>query len=154
MFTRRTYLRLAALAGAYALAGCTNRPKPAEPLLDEEPDYGKWFDGVGTYDGTHDHRGEGAVEIAVGAPGDLGNYRFAPAAVAVTPGTTVVWRWTGNGGGHDVRAADGSFSSGALVTREGHTFSHTFTDEGVFNYYCTPHQSMGMRGAVVVTALE
>lgn len=152
MFTRRTYLELVGLAGVLALAGCTTRAAPSNPLIDDEPDYGTWFDGVSNYDGTHDLRGKTAVEIKVGAKGNLGNYKFAPAAVAVSPGTTVTWRWTGKGGGHDVMAADGLFHSGTLATKEDHIFSRTFNDEGVFMYYCAPHRSMGMRGAVYVTS--
>lgn len=152
MFTRRTYLQLVGLAGGLALAGCTTVPVITTPHIEDEPDYGTWFDDVSNYDGTYDHRGETPVEVAVGAKGGLGHYKYAPAAIAISPGTTVTWRWTGNGGGHDVVAGDGSFGSGALQTREDHTFSHTFSEEGVFTYYCTPHKSMGMRGAVFVTA--
>ena len=41
------------------------------------------------------------------------------------------------------------FTSGDLVDGPGHTFEQVFADPGVFKYYCSPHKSMGMKGAVV-----
>ena len=53
-----------------------------------------------------DMTGSGSVEVAVGAEGNGGNFAFEPAAIRVSPGTTVNWTWTGNGGAHNV-VADG-----------------------------------------------
>jgi halocyanin-like protein len=109
-----------------------------------------WLDGVGNYDRTVvDATGESEVEITVGAEGNGGNLAFDPPAVRVSTGTTVVWTWTGAGGAHNVAAADGSFES-ELVSEEGHTFSRTFEEPGVVEYVCTPHETLGMKGAVVV----
>lgn len=69
--------------------------------------------------------------------------------MAASSGTTVTWRWTGRGGGHDVVADNGAFASGDLVT----TADHTFDVPGVYKYYCPPHRATGMCGAVFV-ALE
>jgi halocyanin-like protein len=114
-----------------------------------EPDYGDWFDDVGNYDGTFDARDRAAVAVEVGANVDGVPFGFEPAAVRVSPGTTVTWEWTGEGGAHDVAAVDGSFGS-ALVDEPGHTFTHTFESAGVYRYACTPHEPLGMKGAVVV----
>ncbi|WP_276256108.1 halocyanin domain-containing protein [Halomontanus rarus] len=113
----------------------------------EEYDFGDWFDNTGNYDGVEDHTGEDEVTVMVGT-GSSG-YEYSPAAIAVDSGTTVVWEWTGDGGGHDVVADGGSFES-ELQTSEGDTFEHTFDDTGTYEYYCNPHVSMGMKGAVVV----
>ncbi|PSQ57584.1 MAG: halocyanin domain-containing protein, partial [Halobacteriales archaeon SW_9_67_25] len=32
----------------------------------------------------------------------------------------------------------------------GFTFEHTFGEDGLFNYFCQPHKSVGMKGSVVV----
>ena len=155
MFTRRNFTQAVGLLGLASLAGCLDTARASDdPKLDAEPDYGDWFDGVSNYDGTYDYRGGTGPIVEVGASGDLGFYKFSPAAVAVSPGATVTWRWTGKGGAHDVRAADGSFGSGEPVDHAGHTFSHTFDAPGVYTYYCTPHGSMGMRGAVYVAPAE
>ncbi|MFC7095878.1 halocyanin domain-containing protein [Halobaculum marinum] len=114
-----------------------------------EPDFGGWFDGVANYSSTVDQRGESEVSVEVGVENGDGPYGFGPASVRVDPGTTVTWEWNGQGGSHNVVANDGSFES-ELVAEAGHTFSHTFESEGVYEYYCQPHEALGMKGAVVV----
>jgi len=112
--------------------------------------YDGWLDGVDNYDGTHDYRDEDEVVVEVGAGNGL---LFGPAAILIDPGTTVVWEWTGEGGGHNVVASDETFDSGDPVPDEGTTFEHTFdgTEEGdVFNYVCTPHEAVEMKGVVAV----
>jgi halocyanin-like protein len=89
------------------------------------------------------------VTVAVGAEGNGGNFAFDPAAIRVSSGTTVVWNWTGQGAQHNVVAEDGSFES-ELTEEEGFTFEHTFSESGTYEYACTPHRSLGMKGAVVV----
>ena len=151
---RRRFVRSIGLAGALALAGCTGRTSSPGQKLDPEPSYGGWFDGVSNYDGTLDLRGRDTVAVEVGARGNLGYYKYAPAAIAVSPGTTVEWTWSGKGGVHDVRAESDSFRSGDPVAEKGHTYSHRFDSPGVYKYYCTPHRSMGMKGAVFVALDE
>ncbi|QKG94066.1 halocyanin domain-containing protein [Halorubrum salinarum] len=114
--------------------------------LGEEPDYGGWMEGANNYEQTVDATGQDEVTVSVGAGDGLS---FGPAAVAVSTGTTVVWEWTGQGGGHNVAADSGAFES-ETVTEEGHTFEYTFEETGTFTYECTPHSSVGMKGAVVV----
>ncbi|MFC4990442.1 halocyanin domain-containing protein [Saliphagus infecundisoli] len=112
----------------------------------EEYDFGDWFNDVDNYDGVVDHTGENEVTVRVGA-GQEG-YQFDPAAIAVDTGTTVVWEWTGDGGGHNV-VADDSFES-EIQTDEGATFDQTFEEAATYEYYCSPHVNQGMKGAIVV----
>ena len=156
--SRRTYLQgvgALAVASMAGLSGCASgQAKPVtepEPRtrLPTEPSYDDWFDGVGTYRGTDDLRGRETVTVTVGAKDAFGYFAFDPAAIAVSPGTTVTWVWSGEGGGHDVVALDGTFAS-PLSDRPGTTFGHTFDASGVVTYYCTPHRGMGMRGAVAI----
>ena len=98
-------------------------------------------------DGPTDYTGQSEVEVANGA-GTRG-MAFDPAAIAVSPGTTVVWQWTGRGGEHDVVAVDGSFES-ELVESDSKTFSHTFDASGEWIYNCSEHERRGMKGVVVV----
>jgi halocyanin-like protein len=116
-------------------------------FLDDEPDYDGWFDDVENYEGTLDMTGRDEVEVSNGA-GDEG-LLFDPPAILVDPGTEVTWEWTGEGGSHDVTEVDGAFES-ELTDEAGHTFSHTFEEEGTFLYVCSPHEAMEMKGAVVV----
>ncbi|MFC6976072.1 plastocyanin/azurin family copper-binding protein [Halomicroarcula sp. GCM10025709] len=40
--------------------------------------------------------------------------------------------------------------SGSLASSADTTYSHTFETEGTYRYVCTPHEGLGMKGAVVV----
>ena len=113
--------------------------------------YDGWLDGVNNYDGTHDRRGQDEVRVTVGA-GDNG-LLFGPAAVLIDPGTTVVWEWSGAGGGHNVVEADEELFASETISDAGHTFEHTFADAedgDTFEYSCEPHESVGMKGAIAV----
>jgi halocyanin-like protein len=114
------------------------------------PDFGGYLDDVGNFDGSvADARGQGEVTVAVGSEGNGGNLAFDPPAVHVDAGTTVVWEWTGEGGSHNVIHEGGNFES-ELTAEGGFTFEHTFESDGIYNYYCQPHKSLGMKGSVVV----
>lgn len=99
---------------------------------------------MSTYTRTLDWRGEADITVDVGTNGANGYYSLRPPAVAVSPGTKVTW--TGKGGTHNVVASDRSFDSGPLTDHA----DHTFDEPGVYTYYCGPHASLGMKGAVVV----
>lgn len=103
-----------------------------------------WFDDVPNYEGVSDSRGESTVRVLVGPNDEL---TFDPPAIRVDPGTTVVWEWAA--GFHDVTATDDAFQS-EMTDAVGHEFTQTFEEEGIHTYVCTPHESAGMKGAVVV----
>lgn len=146
---RRTVLGTAATGlAATTLAGCLGSASGSTEEPAESADFGDWFDGVAAYDGVVDATGRDSVAVEVGASIGGKHHSFAPAAVRVSPGTTVVWTWTGNGGMHNVVAADGSYES-ELTSAKGETFERTFEEAGVSKYYCAPHRSSGMKGAVV-----
>lgn len=127
--------------------GLTAAAALSTPVTAQEDPYDGWFDDVDNYEGTSDFRGEETVTVTVGA-GDDG-LLYDPPAIAIDEGTTVVWEWTGEGGGHNVVESDGEFES-EIVDDDGHTFEHTFEGAGIFTYVCTPHEALGMKGAVAV----
>ncbi|MEZ3164442.1 halocyanin domain-containing protein [Halorubrum sp. RMP-47] len=134
--SRRALLAAAGTGTAAALAGC---------LGSVLPDAGT--DGGGAADDERvDLTGETSVTVAVGADG---GFSYAPAHVRVDAGTTIVWEWTGRGGGHDVYAVDGSFASDILAGADS-SFERAFEEPGTHEYLCTPHQTRGMRGSVEV----
>lgn len=144
---RRTVLRSTVAALAVSLAGCVGDGGGNEPeYVDAEPDYDGWFDDVANYEGTVDATDREEVTIEVGTGDGL---QYAPPAIQITPGTRVVWEWTGEGGDHNVAAEDGSYES---ETRgdAGFEFEYTFEEGGITRYVCTPHEAVGMKGAVVV----
>jgi halocyanin-like protein len=91
------------------------------------------------------------VTISVGA-GD--GYAFDPAGVWVSPGTTITWEWTGEGGTHNVKANEGpaALDSGSPVDEQGNTYEYDVTEElaGITTYKCDPHEDQGMKGGVAV----
>lgn len=96
---------------------------------------------------------------------------FDPAEVQVSPGTTVTWENVGSID-HSVTAygddipdeaeywATGDFSSESAardaypdegVLAAGDTYEHTFEVEGTHDYFCIPHEQVGMVGTVTVS---
>lgn len=153
---RRRILRATGvtLFSGTALAGCLSEDEADdEQYLEDEPDYGDWFDDVENYDGTFDRRGQEEVKVMVGT-GDDG-LQFDPPAILVDHLTTVVWEWTGEGGVHNVvhepetDDEDTEFES-ELIGEDGETYEYTFNHEQVYRYYCEPHRDLGMKGAVTV----
>jgi halocyanin-like protein len=145
---RRDFLRAAGGGTAVAAAGAGTAGTAAA-----QPSFGGWLSDVGNYSEVVDNTGQDEVTVEVGVDANGGAFGFGPAAVQVDPGTTVVWEWNGEGGQHNVVAQDGASFESDLVADAGFTFEHTFEDEGVTTYYCQPHQSLGMKGVVVVGAL-
>ena len=147
--TRRGLFRVGAGAAAAAVATGAARPTYAQ----EEFEYDGWFDDAMNFDGTADMTGEDEVTVEVGA-GDVG-LAFDPAAIHVDPGTTVVFEWTGEGGGHNVaeRETDERYES-ERTDEAGTTYEVTYETDGVSKYICVPHVDNGMVGAVAVGSGE
>ncbi|MFB6168873.1 MAG: halocyanin domain-containing protein [Haloferacaceae archaeon] len=145
---RRDFLRGAG-GGTAAVAAAAGTAGTAAA----QPSFGGWMANVGNYSGVTDKTGQKEVTVDVGVEANGGAFGFGPAAVQVDPGTTVVWTWTGEGGQHNVVANSGASFESALAADAGFTFEHTFESEGVTTYYCQPHQSLGMKGVVVVGAV-
>ena len=146
--TRRTVLG-GLIAVATGLAGCSGGGTASEAADSTDGAVASYLSNASNYDGVVDETGASEVTVTVGSEANGSHFGFAPAAVRVSTGTTVVWEWTGLGSSHNVVAEDGSFESD-LVAEEGHSFSRTFAEPGTVEYYCTPHRTMGMKGVVVV----
>ena len=112
-----------------------------------------WFSNTDNATSVVDRRGASEVAIKVGAEANGGAFGFNPAAVRINPGTKVVWEWTGNGGSHNVVAENGAFES-QLYSTPGETFEYTPSETGVIRYACSPHEPMGMKGALIVGSVS
>lgn len=143
--TRRTFLKGSAMTvvGTGAISAGSGLGAA------QSDDFDGWFENVENYDGVVDATGQDTVTVEVGTDANGGAFGFTPAAVRVSPGTTITWEWTGKGGVHNVKAHDDSFES-EMANEAGHTFEQTFDADGVSKYLCVPHESLGMKGAVVV----
>ena len=157
--TRRTLLAAAGGASTVLIAGCsgggngddepTGNGDDAPPeerartYLDEQ-DTGGWDGDI------VDETGQDEIVIANGA-GPNG-FQFDPPGVRVDAGTTVIWEWTGQGGGHNVTSEGGSdfdFES-ERTDEEGFVFEQTFEEDGAALYVCSAHRAQAQYGAVIV----
>ncbi len=117
------------------------------------PVFGSYLDDANLYgeESIVDARDQDAVTVSVGAGDGLA---FDPPAVWISPGTTVTWEWTGEGGTHNVVANNGpaSLDSGDPVDSSSATYEYEFTEEdaGITTYKCEPHEGQGMKGGVAV----
>ncbi len=145
MVSRRAVLRGAAVGAATATA--------TAGTASAQPSFGGWLSDVTNYSEVVDETGTEEVTVEVGVEANGGAFGFGPAAVQVDPGTTVVWEWTGEGGQHNVVANSGGDFESDLVGDAGFSYEQAFDQEGVVQYYCQPHQSLGMKGVVVVGAV-
>lgn len=141
--TRRTFLRGVGIGAATAVAGSASTPVAAQE------------DGqTGT---TH------TVDMTDGLI-------FDPDELTIAPGDTVTWVNVG-GVGHSVTAyedgtpadadywASGDFASESAArggypqrgdVAGGEEYSHTFEVEGDYEYFCIPHETVGMVGEISV----
>jgi plastocyanin len=82
-----------------------------------------------------------------GTQGNPAGY-FSPANFTVKVGKSVTWS-NGDGSTHTVTSTtSGLFDSGSIPS--GGTYSHTFSQPGTYQYYCTIHP--WMKGTIVVTS--
>nr|WP_269453355.1 halocyanin domain-containing protein [Natronomonas moolapensis] len=103
------------------------------------------------YEGSLDdmtNQDEVVIETGAGENG----FSFNSPGMVVSTGTTIVWEWTGEGGGHNVVSEDGSdyeFES-ELTDEAGYTIEQTVDEAGAVLYACIPHRAQGMYGAIAV----
>jgi plastocyanin len=95
--------------------------------------------------------GASTVTVAVGGT----SFTFTQPNVAINPGDSIHWVW--NGTHHSVTSGalppsfNGAFDAG--VQSAGATFNHTFTQPGVYHYFCRIHYALGMRGTITVAGV-
>lgn len=146
--TRRNLFRVIGGCVALSTVGATRNT-----AQQSTPNFGGWFDNVSNFSGIVDKTEQRQITVEVGTEANDGYFGYDPPAIRVSPGTTVVWEWTGEGGSHNVVSSSGTFESD-LTNQAGHTYEHTFEKAGVYTYYCSPHKSLGMKGAIVVGDIE
>ena len=86
------------------------------------------------------------AQISVVQPADTMSWRYDPASLTVTAGTTVTWVNNGSTA-VTVTSPDGLFDSDTIAA--GASFSYTFDTPGTYRYFCVPYPHM--KGVVVVS---
>jgi len=151
---RRDFLRTAggAAGGATAAAagaGTAAAQEEGGGGGNVEPEWPSYVSDAneGTYE---DLRGQSEVTVEVGS-----NY-FDTTKIWVDQGTTITWEFVDPG--HNVKPNDQP-DGGSLEGTEGGvnapiesggTYEVTLETGGMYTYFCGPHESLGMKGAVAV----
>ncbi|WP_435196199.1 plastocyanin/azurin family copper-binding protein [Natronomonas sp. EA1] len=170
MTRRRDLLRVGGLTLAGALAGCSGTQDPTATATDAPTDTAtdsptatpasSGTPGADVLGSEGSLQAEATVRAAVlDSDQGAGQFVFTPAVVFAEQGATITWKIEGAAhsvtsyhaeNGKPQRVPDGApaFDSGTLSA--GETFEHTFETEGVHNYFCRPHEALGMVGIVVV----
>jgi plastocyanin len=108
------------------------------------------------------HAGERTAEIRMQGNADGSHVWFNPVGIHVLPGQTIRWINLDPGNSHTATAyhprnfdrplrmpeAAEPWHSDYLLPNE--SFSVTLTAEGVYDFYCIPHEHAGMVGRIVV----
>jgi plastocyanin len=106
-------------------------------------------------------RAAGAVEIRMRSDPQGATVWFDPIGLWIAPGQSVRWVVAANvhtttayhpkNANHCLRIPEGAapWDSGYLVQPGAH-FEVTLTVEGVYDFYCMPHEAAGMVGRIVV----
>jgi len=95
--------------------------------------------------------GDIAATIGIGDDGGASNY-YDPQEVTIAAGQAVAWSVVTGSAPHTVTADDDSFRGGTVIAG---TYARTFTQPGVYQFYCEFHGlpgQIGQWGRVTVTA--
>lgn len=125
-YGRRGFLRsIGGVAVVGFLAGCISGGSGGNDATGRGS-VDEWLADTSNYDSVEDMTGKKSVTVVVGAEGNSGSNAFAPAAIEISPETTVAWKWVN--GYHNVVVTDGQFESGEPERNV--TFEHTFETAG------------------------
>ncbi len=151
--SRRRYVQGASVLVTGTVAGCSDGGGDggAVGTVDAPEEVAEYLSETSNFDGNmEDETDAERTPVDVGAEGNGGNFAFEPPALQVTTETTVAWEWTGRGNEHNVVEESEYFSSGEPVSGSDKAFELGIQESGTYFYYCRPHESLGMRGALVV----
>ena len=85
---------------------------------------------------------------------DSTNLRFTPSTLTINEGDTLRFVWGGQALPHNSVEEDGLFDSGDPERTV--DFEHVFDydSSGTYNFFCEPHEAVGMTGSVTVVDVE
>lgn len=118
----------------------------------EPPEWSSYLDGAKGAT-SEDARGQDAVTVAVGPDGSLA---YEPTYLRVDSGTEITFEFESPG--HNVKfkrqpdggSLDGTEGGEMGTLGQGETYSVTPETTGTYAYYCSPHESAGMKGGISV----
>ena len=85
---------------------------------------------------------------------DSTNLRFTPSTLTINEGDTLRFVWGGQALPHNSVEENGVFDSGD--PERAVDFEHVFDydSSGTYNFFCEPHEAVGMTGSVTVVDVE
>lgn len=157
--TRRRFLSGVGVAATIGLAGCISSINSGQ---NNEAQHGNTTESPGNgHTDTHGSSLDGpSASATVAMKTNNGGSHFTPHVVWIEQGGTVTWEL--GSGSHTTTAyseendapqripdSANAWDSGTL-SEQGKMFKHTFETVGVYDYFCIPHEGMGMLGTVIV----
>ena len=85
---------------------------------------------------------------------DSNNLRFNPESITINEGDSVNFLWSGELLPHNSVEENGVFDSGDAERDVNYTYTFDFDQAGTYDYFCEPHQSVGMKGVITVLDVE
>ena len=85
---------------------------------------------------------------------DSTNLRFTPSTVTIDEGDSVHFFWGGQALPHNAVEVEGTFDSGEPERDVDYSFTFEFGMAGEYDFFCEPHQSVGMEGTITVSPVE
>ena len=82
------------------------------------------------------------------------NLRFYPDSITINEGDTVKFMWGGEILPHNSVEENGVFDSGEPEREVDYSYTFGFEEEGSYNYFCEPHQAVGMDGVITVLNVD
>lgn len=78
------------------------------------------------------------------------NLRFVPDTITINEGDTVRFLWSGQLLPHNAIEQNELFDSGDAMRNVDYTYTFDYNQSGVYDFYCEPHQDLGMIGEITV----
>ena len=82
------------------------------------------------------------------------NLRFYPDSLTINEGDTVKFMWGGEILPHNSVEENGVFDSGEPEREVDYSYTFDFEQAGSYDYFCEPHQAVGMDGIITVLDVE
>ncbi|QFU84389.1 plastocyanin/azurin family copper-binding protein [Natronorubrum aibiense] len=155
---RRHVLGIASGAIVTGLAGCLTEDDQSENDANSDEGATNSSEDLDNESNETDSTSESVAEVTM-VTNDSGTH-FEPHVAEIELGETITW--TLESGSHTTTAYapandkpqripdDAKAWDSGEIDDQGATFEHTFETEGVYDYYCRPHENTGMLGCVVV----
>ena len=82
------------------------------------------------------------------------NLRFSPDSLTINEGDSVRFVWDGELLPHNSVEENGVFNSGEPERDVDYLYTFNYTQSGIYDFFCEPHEDVGMIGEITVINIE